>query len=113
MGSRTHVPTEYLYGHFLLQERVNSRPRWELENLGIKLTWTPCHLGGSRPWFVCPDCGRRCGVLYYTNFLRDHLACRRCLRLIYASTREKPFDRLIRRVKILPLTRLTFRHERL
>src|SRR5262249_21057874 len=84
-----------------LAVRVSGRSSWELERLRIALVWTSCHLGGSRPWMVCPDCGRRCGVLYYTNFVRDELACRLCLRLTYPSTRETQFHRLIRRAQVL------------
>ena len=32
----------------------------------VAIQWTPCHYGGSRPWFICPakDCGRRVAILY-------------------------------------------------
>ncbi len=81
--------------------RVYGRSPQELEALGIELEWSVCPLGGSRPWLVCPDCGRRSGVLYYTNFIRGDLACRICLGLIYPSTRERPLARLIRRAYVL------------
>jgi hypothetical protein len=25
----------------------------------IRLSWTPCHFGGSRPWMLCPCCQKR------------------------------------------------------
>ena len=65
-------------------------PAW----LGPVLTsWTPCPMGGHRPWFACPLCGRRVAILY----LAGALACRRCLHLAYPSTREGKIDRLCRR----------------
>lgn len=62
----------------------------------LSLTHTPCHYGNARPWFICPDCGRRCAVVYglsrYGNF-----ACRVCQRLAYSSEAEAPIDRLWRK----------------
>lgn len=63
----------------------------------ITLEWTPCHLGGERPWFICPECGRRCALLY----LNPHLACRGCHQLVYACQRETDYARLIRRTNKL------------
>jgi len=57
----------------------------------VPVTWTACHLGGHRPWFVCRGsssgryCGRRVAVLYGAGEL---FACRRCYGLTYASQRE-------------------------
>ena len=54
----------------------------------VPIAWTPCHLGGRRPWFVCSVhtngqyCGRRVAVLYAAGEL---FACRRCCALAYAS----------------------------
>jgi len=52
---------------------------------------TPCHFGGSRPWLVCPDCGRRCGVLFMEP--TAGFACVECSNLNYPSTREEPLER--------------------
>jgi hypothetical protein len=30
----------------------------------VRITTTPCHYGGVRYWFLCPDCSRRCAILY-------------------------------------------------
>jgi hypothetical protein len=51
----------------------------------IWLTWTPCHLGGWRPWFRCGRCDRRVGKLYSTGVA---LHCRRCLDLWHSSQRR-------------------------
>ncbi len=56
----------------------------------IALDWTPCNFGGERVWFLCPDCDRRCGVLYPDT-------CRTCARLHYASEHEGTLDRRLRR----------------
>lgn len=59
----------------------------------VQITWTPCHLGGERPWFLCPCCGRRVAKLYGSVLF----ACRHCLRLNYrsqqTSKRDRPCDR--------------------
>jgi hypothetical protein len=51
----------------------------------VPITWTVCHFGGRRPWFVCPLCGRRSAVIYMAG---EHVACRRCFGLVYASQQE-------------------------
>lgn len=53
-------------------------------HLPVRLERTPCYLGGSRPWFACPGCGRRCGKLYMTG----KFVCRLCARLNYPSQQE-------------------------
>jgi len=30
----------------------------------IRVTWTPCNFGGSRPWLHCPHCDRRVARLF-------------------------------------------------
>lgn len=48
----------------------------------IALERTPCHYGGTRPWFRCPSCDQRCAKL----FLRQgRFLCRVCHRLGYVS----------------------------
>jgi hypothetical protein len=54
----------------------------------VVITWTACHFGGRRPWFICPGhsggryCGQRVAVLYDGG---ESFACRRCYGLAYAS----------------------------
>lgn len=62
------------------------------------LTWTPCHFGGSRPWFRCPYCYGRVGKLYIGD---SGLACRKCYRLNYSSTREDDIGRAGRKLQKL------------
>jgi hypothetical protein len=41
---------------------------WKFIEQRVPITWTPCHLGGRRPWFICSVrtngqyCGRRVAV---------------------------------------------------
>jgi hypothetical protein len=64
---------------------------WKSIEQRVPITWTACHLGGHRPWFVCSFsshgryCGRRVAVLYGAAEL---FACRHCYGLTYASQRE-------------------------
>ena len=30
----------------------------------VRVVWTRCHLGGERPWFLCPHCQRRVARLF-------------------------------------------------
>jgi hypothetical protein len=50
----------------------------------LRLTWTPCNYGGSRPWFLCPGegCGRRVAIVYGPS---SPPRCRLCRGLSYAS----------------------------
>lgn len=57
----------------------------------IRLAHTACNYGKSRPWFVCPVCQRRAGVLYMRA---GRFACRRCQRVSYASQSGDILDRM-------------------
>lgn len=61
----------------------------------VQIDTTACHMGGERPWFLCPvqGCGRRVGILYGGPVF----ACRHCHRLTYPSQRERPWERAARR----------------
>lgn len=45
----------------------------------IALDWQPCHLGGERPYFICPQCASVRVIL----FGHGRLACRTCHDLYY------------------------------
>lgn len=54
----------------------------------VGLESTPSNLGrGSRFWWLCPDCGRRCLKLYLPPRAR-HFACRVCHDLSYESAQS-------------------------
>jgi hypothetical protein len=69
--------------------------KWKDERYPVRIERTPCNLGGSRHWFICPvvGCGRRVAILYGGGIF----ACRRCHRLAYASSREDTDARSTRR----------------
>ena len=54
----------------------------------VEVVSTPCHFGRERFWFLCPECGRRCAILY-------PWACRICAGGRYESERMSPENRLI------------------
>lgn len=72
-----------------LRYQLTRQGQTEGKDYPVTITWTPCHLGGSRPWFLCPCCGRRVAKLYSSKLF----ACRHCLRLNYASQQANRRDR--------------------
>lgn len=62
----------------------------------IQVERTPCHFGGSRPWFTCPVCFNRVGVLVGAGRL---FKCRKCYRLPYMCQMESRSDRASRRIR--------------
>ncbi|PHR93641.1 MAG: hypothetical protein COA69_03090 [Robiginitomaculum sp.] len=61
----------------------------------IVLEKTPCHYGGTRKWFLCPDCDKRVGILYW----QDHFKCRHCTKLHYVSQYQCERTRLFARAR--------------
>ena len=59
--------------------------------IDVSVEWTPCHFGGERVWWLCPQCGRRCLMLYGWG---GRHACRICQRVGYATQLEKERDRI-------------------
>lgn len=51
----------------------------------IRIEWTGCNYGGTRPWLCCPRCDRKAAILYQA---KAALACRKCFGLVHPSTRE-------------------------
>lgn len=68
-------------------------------DMPINIDWTPCHLGGTRPFFICPgvvngrECYRRVAKLFLA---RRYFLCRHCHRVAYACQSETPADRAMR-----------------
>ncbi|RRV36861.1 hypothetical protein EGJ86_14605 [Pseudomonas sp. o96-267] len=60
----------------------------------VAIGWTPCHLGGERPWLHCPNCARRVAKLYGGAVF----ICRHCMRLNYPSQQASKRDRAMDRV---------------
>jgi hypothetical protein len=87
-----NVRTEHDAVVLIYQARSLLATEWKAVEQRVPITWTNCHLGGRRPWFICPVhcdgryCGQRVAVLYAAGQL---FACRRCYDLAYASQQEK------------------------
>ena len=79
----------------LMYRHRSSDDEWKDKRYPVHIVRTPCNLGGSRPWFICPTlgCGRRVAILYGGGIF----ACRHCYQLAYASAREDAGDRAMRR----------------
>jgi hypothetical protein len=79
----------------LTYQRRSGGGEWKDEQYAVRVVHTPCNLGGSRAWFICPaaGCGRRVAILYGGSIF----ACRHCRQLAYASSREDVSDRAARR----------------
>ena len=86
-----NVRTEANAVVLLFRSRSYGDAEWKSVEQRVPITWTTCHLGGGRAWFVCSVysgggyCGRRVAVLYGAGEL---FACRRCYGLAYASQHE-------------------------
>jgi hypothetical protein len=64
----------------------------------VTIVSSPCHYGGSRPWFQCPGCHTRRRVLHS---VAGRFRCRACHDLAYSSTREDDLERSLRRIATL------------
>lgn len=65
----------------------------------VRLTYSLGPRGGRRPWFRCPTCPRRVGVLYHAMGLP--FRCRICCDLVYRSqypSRDQSYGRQARMV---------------
>jgi len=76
------------------RHRRRGDSEWQAVEQPVRMARTPCHYGGTRPWWLCPWCGRRVAVLYSAG---THFSCRRCCRLAYSCQREAADDRAARR----------------
>ena len=77
-----------------LQYTVGSEGQRRDGTQTIRLTHTDCNYGNSRPWFACPVCQRRAGVLYMRA---GRFACRHCQRVSYSSQSCDLLDRMWRK----------------
>ncbi|MDI3291967.1 hypothetical protein [Polyangium sp. 15x6] len=66
----------------------------------VSLDVTSPHFGGVRWWARCPGCRARVAFLYLDLDLA-RVECRTCAGLAYASTRECPLFRALRRARKL------------
>lgn len=68
----------------LLYKVRDGDEEWRDVDEHVPFSFTAQRLGGTRRWFLCPRCHRRCAVLYGGAYFR----CRKCYRLAYQSQRE-------------------------
>lgn len=64
----------------------------------VQIERRPQRFGGTRPHFLCPDCGRSTRRL---AILADGLRCGPCGGVTWASRREQPIQRKLRRARVL------------
>ena len=94
----------------MLSFRARSFPAagWKPIEQPVPITWTHCHFGGQRPWFICSArtnsryCGGRVAVLYLAG---GAFACRCCCGPAYASQQKDPLVRNMARA----LKRVTYK----
>jgi hypothetical protein len=73
---------------------------WKDVEETVRIVHVPCHIGGTRPYFICPGvvngvtCGRRVAKLHGPG---RYFLCRHCYRLAHASQNESAWDRSVRR----------------
>lgn len=60
----------------------------------VWLERSPCNYGSTRPWFKCPRCSRRVGVLFMRG---GRFMCRHCGQVSYGSQSEDALGRAWRR----------------
>ncbi|HEY3285158.1 MAG TPA: hypothetical protein VGN26_23035 [Armatimonadota bacterium] len=78
----------------LLYSQRSAEGEWRARQDRVCLAHTPCHYGGTRPWWVCPECGCRAAILYTVG---RGFSCRRCCGLAYESQRESAESRALSR----------------
>lgn len=85
--------------------RIDYRDSVTVTRQTIRITSTPCFLGGQRYWFLCPAvvegvlCENRVGVLYLPP-AGGLFACRHCWGLTYESCQQShKYDRVFDHIK--------------
>ena len=81
-------------GSVVLEYRHTHAGESEDVSYTVPLTYTSCHYGGRRPWFICPGagCGRRVGKLFAAG---KYFLCRHCYNIAYHSQNISEADRLL------------------
>lgn len=97
----TGAAIEYTVGHdhIALDYRWTRGQSSEHVTSEIQLEQTACNLGGSRTWFLCPDCGARVAIIYVRR-LRSYPEC---ARLVYPIQFEDAIGRSWRRARQVEL----------
>ena len=87
IGIIVNTVAPYVRLQYTQTDREGNRKDFDYK---VSLTTTPCHFGGVRHWFNCPNCGKRVGYLYCA---RHYFTCRTCANLTYESRNESRLGR--------------------
>lgn len=60
----------------------------KIDGINIKFSQSTMAHGGTRLWFTCPACKRRCSVIHQ-HPVTEQIGCRICLKLSYKKQRYK------------------------
>lgn len=60
----------------------------EVMNTPVQFTQSKMNHGGKRLWFTCPQCSRRCGMLFQ-HPMSENIGCRQCMGIQYRKSRYK------------------------
>lgn len=83
-GNGNSVALEGMSDHLLIRYATGISEDRKSHCDRIDYGWTPCHFGGSKLHFICPQCGHpRMAVFGSAPF-----ACRKCHDLAYPSEME-------------------------
>ena len=79
------------HGLRLMYRTRHNGSEWRDIDQYIPFTRSDAAFGGRRLWFECPDCHRRCQVVYGGAVF----SCRKCYGLTYSSQYEASYQRAI------------------
>jgi hypothetical protein len=82
IGYRTEID-----GLRLIYRTLRAEDDWQDVNELIPFAWTLASFNGRRQWLACPNCNRRCRIIYGGSYYR----CRKCYQLKYESQYEQIF----------------------
>lgn len=90
-----HTDIEYIDGALQIRHRHHTcTGGWKTARQCVAIDYTTPPLGGTRPWFICTDCGGRCAKLYFDQRFK----CRTCTGLMYYCQRVDERHRLLARM---------------
>jgi len=84
IGVFSFTPGEIILSYTITKNHGNEKKAY---NYRVYLDTTPCNYGGKRWWFKCPQCWRRCRILYLPPG-HNYFLCRICHNLTYTSQQE-------------------------
>ena len=103
IGIEINLQYGYTYMRVHYTSTSNSTGEETPYDYRINLVKTPCHFGGNRWWFQCPECWRKVSTLMMNH--GHTFACRTCLRLTYDSRQRAYHGRYAPLFRALELER--------